>query len=392
MNKTRENSKILVNSNKTPKNFTLNKLNLEIKEAPFNLSSPPKNKANSKIFLSSRKNFDKKNLKENYLNKNCDTLSANYRKNKYNKSSYFKDNNKIKDKKSENKKYLLNVGNNNYNSIFKRHLLGNDIILPFNNLRKEFNNSDSNKPFYTYSNFNNFNKLKNIWSPEKKLDNTIKRENSSLIDNNNYKSIDNIKLSYNNKKNRACSHKRIFFSNKNIVLNLYESIEINNSPNKNIKFRFKTQNISNKVDSFTKFKNELTKSKNSKLNFKRKNKSKKGKKLKSKKENYKDEECYNEKEINKYNIVKKLIDNPNSFIYLMFDKIKGRKFDEEGNLLKLDLKKRFSEYKKDLNKLEQKARFELFNLKKQRVIGNEINMKGRVISTNSFFSLAFGGY
>ena len=76
----------------------------------------------------------------------------------------------------------------------------------------------------------------------------------------------------------------------------------------------------------------------------------------------------------------------------MFDKIKGRKFDEEGNLLKLDLKKRFSEYKKDLNKLEQKARFELFNLKKQRVIGNEINMKGRVISTNSFFSLAFGGY
>ena len=76
----------------------------------------------------------------------------------------------------------------------------------------------------------------------------------------------------------------------------------------------------------------------------------------------------------------------------MFNRIKNQQFDEEGNLKKLDLQKRFSEYKKDLNKLEQKARFELFNLKKQRAIGNEINMKGRVISTNSFFNLAFGGY
>ena len=68
--------------------------------------------------------------------------------------------------------------------------------------------------------------------------------------------------------------------------------------------------------------------------------------------------------------------------------IKNQEFDENGNIKKKALKKRFIEYKKDLNKLEQKARLELFNLKKQRVIGNEIN-KGRIISTNTFFNLAF---
>ena len=56
---------------------------------------------------------------------------------------------------------------------------------------------------------------------------------------------------------------------------------------------------------------------------------------------------------------------------------------------KLDLKRRFLEYKKDLSKLEQNARFQLFNLKKERIIGNEINMKGKINSTNTFFDLAF---
>ena len=53
------------------------------------------------------------------------------------------------------------------------------------------------------------------------------------------------------------------------------------------------------------------------------------------------------------------------------------------------MKQRFEEYKKDLNKLEQTARFELFNLKKERIIGNEINMKGKITSANTFFGLAF---
>ena len=76
----------------------------------------------------------------------------------------------------------------------------------------------------------------------------------------------------------------------------------------------------------------------------------------------------------------------------MFNKMKNSKLDECENQKKFNLKRRFYEYKKDLNKLEQRARYELFNLKKQRVIGNEINMKGKVISTNTFFDLAYGGY
>ena len=38
--------------------------------------------------------------------------------------------------------------------------------------------------------------------------------------------------------------------------------------------------------------------------------------------------------------------------------------------------------------MEQNARLELYNLKKQRIIGNEISMKGKVISTNNQFNLA----
>jgi hypothetical protein len=39
--------------------------------------------------------------------------------------------------------------------------------------------------------------------------------------------------------------------------------------------------------------------------------------------------------------------------------------------------------------LEQNARFQLFNLKKERIIGNEIKMKGKINSTNTYFNLAF---
>jgi hypothetical protein len=87
---------------------------------------------------------------------------------------------------------------------------------------------------------------------------------------------------------------------------------------------------------------------------------------------------------------KKLIDDPDSVLCLLYNKMKKTNYDEEKSKNKLSLKNQFIEYKKDLNKLEHRVRLELFNLKKQTAIGRENNIKGRIISTNTFFNLAFG--
>ena len=76
----------------------------------------------------------------------------------------------------------------------------------------------------------------------------------------------------------------------------------------------------------------------------------------------------------------------------MFNKMKKSNFKEMQNSKSYDLKKKIIEYKKELNKIEQRARLELFNLQKQIVIGNEVNIKGKIISTNTFFDLAFRDY
>ena len=73
-------------------------------------------------------------------------------------------------------------------------------------------------------------------------------------------------------------------------------------------------------------------------------------------------------------------------MYLIYNKLKKQRLEEKNK--KLDLHRRFEEYKKDLKSIEQSARFEVFNLKKQRIIGNEVNMKGKIISTNTYFNLA----
>ena len=197
--------------------------------------------------------------------------------------------------------------------------------------------------------------------------------------------------------------KKIFFydkssksisSNKNINtrLNLYDAIEENKLSNKNInKIYYKTiQNAKNKE-------NDLFKCKNNNSNFKNMNLanstslSNKNKDIPKRNnvENYKKDILDKIAKI-KYDKIRKLIDNPNSFLYIMFNKMNKQKFEDTEINNKLYMRKKFEEYKKDLNKLEQKARFELFNLKKERIIGNEINLKGRIISTNTFFDLAFG--
>lgn len=397
--------KLSAQNNKTPRNFinsVLNKLNLGILKDIPTLSYTSQIKKSHKIFLSPRKIIQENKLKEKSPFK-CFTEQAN--NNNY-KTLYIKDRFKLNDKVSNN--ILLNSKNreNNSNFLFKKYIIGNDIKLPYSSLI-DYNNSKSNMPYYTFSNYNKL----NLFSPIKNNSKTMRFENSSLIDKKSNKSLKNFKLSNTkkNNNNRILSYKKIipnFLKNNNLDLNLYESFEINNYSNKNSSSDIKIKkNIINKITSFKWLRNNCSKTKPSKLvdilkKHKRarkylnvsKSKNNGKKKKHNIEENHKNEDFEDEKDRKAYNIGKKLIDNPNSFIYLMFNKLKNRQFDEEGNIKKMDLKKRFLEYKKDLDRLEQKARFEIFNLRKERAIGNEVNMKGRIISSNTFFNLAFGGY
>ena len=274
-----------------------------------------------------------------------------------------------------------NDQNSRIKSIFKKYILGNDVVLPFNTLNNQ-------------ENFNVSNKLYNMKSLSPIRQSLINKENYNYRTLN--KNRSNKKIMFINRNNLKKSSIYFNRNKKSFGHNLYEAININNFSNKKIKPFFKTKNDKlfklphthkeikeNKEKTNSPF--PTNKNKNIKLqendlqiiNNKNININK----------NPKTEE--NEKKsIASYNIIKSLLDNPDSVIYLLYQRIKKHHFDQEGNLKKLDLKRRFLEYKRDIFKLEQNARFQLFNLKKERVIGNDINMKGKINSTNTFFNLA----
>ena len=370
MNNTNDNKKKLKSNNTSNhlfNNILLNQLNLEhinnkiYKNASNILLTPKSNsqRNRTKSFLSGIER-EKKRI------------------NDY-KTLNLKNSHKIK-KHINNNILYLNHRKKMPNVIFKKYLLGYDIILPFNTIRDM-----PNVPYYTIT--SNFNE-KPSFSPFRNKNKTQEIPPIEYNSNKTYNHYNNNKLKkekIDKSKKESSILSKINNSNK---MSLYGLIDIKNYSHKKAK-NIKAQGVvKNKINSFTQIKYK----KKTKFNSA---KHKQVKTMKNDKtlENYKNEglEYEDQKESITFNKAKELIDNPNSFIYLMFNSIKDQKFDEEGNIKKLDLKRRFNEYKKDLNKLEQKARFELFNLKKQRAIGNEINMKGRVISSNTFFNLAFGG-
>lgn len=111
----------------------------------------------------------------------------------------------------------------------------------------------------------------------------------------------------------------------------------------------------------------------------------------AKKEN-KNEEIDNDGPLSEKRMKLKIMNSPDSFLYYIYYCIKrGLKYKEPRIFLsKMKMRDKFRYYKKDLEGLEQKANFEVFNLKKQRAIGSDARLKGRIISTNTFLDLAFG--
>ena len=338
-------------------------------------------------------------------------------KNKINNSlgkginEYKNNENKIQNNKKP--RYLKNINSlnninrkNNLKILYKKYLLGNDVVLPFKSIKQLEN---SNIPYYIFDNSNN--KI-NSFSPIKK--NLISRPHS-LMKKNSYKIYNYLKSSnkivkQNNFKKKLLFNndesKNLLINSKNKKLNqdfnLYDSIDFQNNSKKSINniIYFNTQQNyrNNKTKKIIQLKNNLSNYKlNNKITFFPIKRQKSANirtinYLNNKKNNNNKGEINDKKKILSYEKIKNLFDEPNSFIYLIFNKMKNLNLEEMENLRKLDMKKRFNEYKKDLNKLEQSARYELFKLKKQIVQGKEAGIKGKIVSTNTFFNLAFGDY
>ena len=368
---------------KNRKTKLLNKNNKKTK--PF-FNNIILNQLNLKIFRKDSSNFSNSNIK-NKNNENFIIAPNNYLEKEINE--YNKNNSKLEFKRYRSITNLSLNKKNNSNIIFKNYVLGNDVILPL----KTLNNYDySNKPYYI---LNDSNKLKSLSPIERNR--KIKTYNNSLNQQIFIKTLNNLN-SYKKKRNTKFNKKlflNICNSNKNLGFYLYDNITLNNCSNKNLdNAHFKNQKELNQLKSnSSNFKS--TKRINSFSSIQCHNKKKNIFQIYNYLNNNnhnenKNQEIETKKDIN--NQLNKLFDNPNSFVYLMFNEMKRPKFNEFESQTSFIIKRRFNEYKKDLNKLEQRVRYELFNLKKQRVIGNEINMKGKINSTNTFFDLAFGDH
>ena len=404
-NKNNESSKLIFN------NYILNKLN-------FDDISPIKKKISNKIFLKSDRahHNEIKDLKvHNYQDKNNYNNSTQKEKAKNFISNY-----KIRPKSYKNLS-LENLTKKDTYIILKQFLLGKDVILPCNSVN---NLQELNKKLIEINSYNH----KTIFTPNKKkksnplkISNISMKLNVSPDNSNNFEAniINNKRANRSRRKNiiQRKNNSHNYINNQRITLvnskninkfneNLYKTLDINIFP-KNIQNRnsyFKThQNLTESIDSLKKGK-KYSLSKDSKYPFLKNNSRNKMKnnafKIRTNninnnindfidlKDNYNSErnEKKKEKDNSTYLLAKKLIENPNSFMYLIYNKLKKQRLEEKNK--KLDLHRRFEEYKKDLKNIEQSARFEVFNLKKQRIIGNEVNMKGKIISTNTYFNLA----
>ena len=404
-NKNNESSKLIFN------NYILNKLN-------FDDISPIKKKISNKIFLKSDRahHNEIKDLKvHNYQDKNNYNNSTQKEKEKNFISNY-----KIRPKSYKNLS-LENLTKKDTYIILKQFLLGKDVILPCNSVN---NLQELNKKLIEINSYNH----KTIFTPNKKkksnplkISNISMKLNVSPDNSNNFEAniINNKRANRSRRKNiiQRKNNSHNYINNQRITLvnskninkfneNLYKTLDINIFP-KNIQNRnsyFKThQNLTESIDSLKKGK-KYSLSKDSKYPFLKNNSRNKMKnnafKIRTNninnnindfidlKDNYNSErnEKKKEKDNSTYLLAKKLIENPNSFMYLIYNKLKKQRLEEKNK--KLDLHRRFEEYKKDLKNIEQSARFEVFNLKKQRIIGNEVNMKGKIISTNTYFNLA----
>ena len=393
-------NKTNIHSNNFFNNSILNRLNIEdLKQNTLYISNYNKENSLGKN-LTSHKQFMNGMKTNNNFEKGINAYLNNC-----NKSLHFHNRNKTRTLKYINSSKDIKK---NKNILYKKYLLGIDGIIPLKNV-------NNNIPFYLYDN----SKKRTSYDPIKK---NLKNNSKTLTNQKSFKTYYTWKSSdkRTKKKRNGKLKKKLFLdfkgsnfclfninkSNQNNLSNIYDSINFNNYSKKDILFKsnktfsikktqFSQNNSSNikSIKSINSFiPNEIQSDKKADTNIKTYNYINKSKSIYKNETNKskETEDKKDEKERIVYDKIKKLIDEPSSFIYVMYNKMKRSKLRQIDNLKKISLKNKIREYKKEIVKLEQKARYQIFNLKKQVAIGAEDTIKGKIISTNTFFDLAFG--
>ena len=143
-----------------------------------------------------------------------------------------------------------------------------------------------------------------------------------------------------------------------LILNEHKNLkDLNKTADNNIKHRYKTVKLTTKVNHVTDIRDE-------KIKIRNKLKNEENEKL-----------CIE---------IIKLIKNPESFLYSFYNTM-TKKYYYNPESQKIDYKKRFDDYKSYLSKYEEKEKLKLLNLKNNRMVGQDVNIKGNFISNNTFF-------
>jgi hypothetical protein len=331
------------NLNKTENNLSYRHKDKNIL-IPFKLSEPKKNKTKS-INYSNRAHINK-NKKcfidydkiKSIINKEDNNTNSSLYKNLYigyNKKGEFIDNETIKEYR-KNLRLFSSINSRIFTSTLKDSKINKErgTLLSFNFNRDAYSNEQRLLYKNSFTNLNLKFELKNIKSG-------LKKQNTAI---NNYKVIINPNNIKNNKFHKSSKDYKIF-KNRLFPKNINNLISINND-------RLNLNNDLNKNNADEK-----------KINEKKIN------------DNNNDDEL-KERKIDKKEKLD-LINDPRNIINYIYNQIK--EFKTHQLLLKKDRKKgirsKLENFKNDLKQLEKEAFFQLMNLKHERPLGNEINIK-----------------
>jgi len=252
-----------------------------------------------------------------------------------------------------------NKNNNKTNKFSKSEIENPQNVIKINSndytikiLYESINNSKKRKSFSTNSHpFNINNCSKNKSNKKKTILNPNYLKQKNLFTYNFIKDTQRIDCStiiFKRKNNK---------SNYNSTYNTHLLTESNNSKYLNDNKKLKKFLIKNKLNNMSKIK--YNSKNNNEINERNKNK-----------KNYK---SINNNNIDKnkinINVKKKLVNSPESIFYYIINYINGKKkennLDQRIYFSRIKMEKKFRYYKKDLEKIEQKTNFELYNLKRQ---------------------------
>ena len=373
-------------------------------------------KSNNKIKLR-RKPLDSKKMKifENLKNLNTDII--------YKKGELILNLKKFNHKKYDIKTTRQSIGVNTsknfdkFQTIYNKDNYHSERAKSKNNDNNDFNSSSFlyHKYFVGYNNKGEFidnvkikelrRNLKSFSSYQNKIYRNYSNKKNNKINNINNKNKGSL-LTYNFNKNAYSNDQRLLISISNNNL-LYDEKDNNNNKTK-YKLKRQKTTINNYKSTICPYLSVKSMSNKNKKNGKFKqlhrskyiyDKNKRGNMLScrdindNKKNNNihlnidindnKVEDHKNNKDLDKKKELIKIIDNPNSLLNFVYNQIKELRQHKIMlvNNRKKALKQKFENMKNDLKQIEQKALYQVFNLRYERIPGNEINIKTNLFCT-----------